>query len=125
MLIDLIKTNNKEYEIITANDGVSILNNIIEDQFNGNLIKCIITDENMEFINGSQAVRILAGLRRRNKIRDIPVIFLSSYQDDEYIFNNISDVLECSLMSKPISTVELQLKLQEIKIFSSLNPEII
>jgi len=125
MLKDLISKNSKgeDYEIITANDGVKILNYIIEDQFKGNLIKCIITDENMEFINGSEAVRILASLCRRNKIRSVPVIFLSSHQDD-FILNTISDVLDCELMTKPISIKELQQKLEEIQIFR-FNPKVV
>ena len=117
MLTDLIKINNEDFEVLTANDGVGILNLVIEDQFNGNLIKCIITDENMEFINGSEAVGFLAKLRRRNKIRNVSIIFLSSYEDN-YNLTNITDVLDCELMSKPISNRELQSKLEEMKIFS-------
>ena len=116
MLSDLIIINKENYEIITANDGVSILNYIIEDQFNGNLIKCIITDENMEFINGSEAVGFLAKLRRRNKIRNVSVIFLSSYGND-YLLSGISEEFDCELMSKPTSSKELQRKLVKMEIF--------
>lgn len=116
MLLNLIKINEEEYEILKANDGVSILNYVIEDQFNGNLIKCIITDENMEFINGSEAVGFLAKLRKRNKIKNISVIFLSSYHEN-FILNGISDELDCELMSKPISSKELQQQLEKMQIF--------
>ncbi len=68
MLFDLIMKRNENIEIIKGDDGLDILSNVIEDQFNGNLIKCIITDENMEFINGTEAIGFLDRLQRRNKI---------------------------------------------------------
>ena len=36
-----------------------IIQKVIEDQRNGNKIKCIITDENMEYLNGSDAIKII------------------------------------------------------------------
>jgi len=117
MLDDLIKIYNEDFEIIMANDGLDILNQVIADQYKGNLIKCIITDENMEFINGSEAVNFLSNLKRKNKIRDVNVIFLSSY-DDDYMFNN-TKAQNCHYLSKPISIKILEKKLKEIEIFDN------
>ncbi len=39
-----------DYEIVECYDGADMLFKIIEDQSNGNMIKLIITDENMEYM---------------------------------------------------------------------------
>ena len=122
MLSELISLDNEEFEIITANDGLDILNYIIEDQFKGNLIKCIITDENMEFINGSDAVGFLSKLQSRNKIKNISVIFLSSY-DDDYNLGYLKATRDCAFMTKPLSARELERQLIEMEIFSNLSQD--
>jgi len=50
---NILKSYNKinEYEVIEGSDGVDILSVLIDDQKNNNLLKCILTDENMEYIN--------------------------------------------------------------------------
>jgi len=118
MLNNLLKKFNLNYEIITCNDGLDIINLIIKDQFVGNQIQCIITDENMEFIKGSVAVKILQDLSQRNKIKDIPVIFLTSYDD---IFNvGISfDSSNYKILSKPTNYISLESVLIECKIFKN------
>ncbi len=46
------------YEVVEGIDGVDILYSIINDQTYENLIKCVITDENIEYINGSESIMI-------------------------------------------------------------------
>lgn len=116
MLLKLMEKNEEEYEIITASDGLDILKYIIEDQFKGNLIKCVITDENMEFINGLEAVQILSNLQRRNKIKKISVLFSSSFEDN-YKFSHLFDELNCEFLAKPVNINILDMKLKEIEIF--------
>lgn len=118
MLTDLMLLIKEEFEIISANDGLDILNYVLEDQFNGNLIKCIITDENMEFINGSEAVSLLLKMQRRNKIKEISVIFLTGL-DQGYNRQFLKDFENCQFLSKPISTKELEKKLIEINVISA------
>jgi len=118
MLFDLIMKRNENIEIIKGDDGLDILSNVIEDQFNGNLIKCIITDENMEFINGTEAIGFLDRLQRRNKIRSLSVIMLSSYEDNYMKKVNLNESLTCEYMSKPISINQLEKKLLDMHIFN-------
>ncbi len=118
MLFDLIMKRNENIEIIKGDDGLDILNYIIKDQFNGNLIKCIITDENMEFINGTEAIGFLNRLHRRNKIRSLSVIMLSSYEDNYMKKVNLNESLTCEYMSKPISINQLEKKLLDMHIFN-------
>ena len=51
------------------NDGVDIIKQVMDDQFNGWLIKCVITDENIEYMNGSEAVKILKKDRKLRILR--------------------------------------------------------
>jgi len=118
MLFDLIMKRNENIEIIKGDDGLDILSNVIEDQFNGNLIKCIITDENMEFINGTEAIGFLDRLQRRNKIRSLSVIMLSSYEDNYMKKVNLNESLTCEYMSKPICINQLEKKLLDMHIFN-------
>ena len=57
------------FEIIQCVDGIDMIKLVIEDQNVGNLIKCILTDENMKYINGSEAIQILKKLEKKNKIK--------------------------------------------------------
>lgn len=119
MLNDLFKKYNMDFEIIAVNDGLDILNNVIEDQFNGNLIQCIITDENMEFIKGSDAVKILKDLNQKNRIKDIPVIFLTSY-DEIFNFGFSADVNNYKILSKPINYISLEAVMFEFDIIKDV-----
>jgi len=119
MLFDLIMKRNENIEIINGDDGLDILNYIIKDQFNGNLIKCIITDENMEFINGTEAIGFLNKLQRRNKIRSLSVIILSSYEDNYIKKVSLNESLSCEYMSKPITINQLERKLLDMNIFTN------
>lgn len=117
MLSSILLALNEEFDVISANDGLDILNYVMEDQFKGNLIKCIITDENMEFINGSEAICLLQKLQQRNKIKEIPVIFLTGL-DQEYGRHFIKDFENFQFLSKPISSIELEKLLVKLNIIS-------
>jgi len=62
-------------------DGSFIIRNIIKDQFKGNKIKCVITDENMEFINGSTAINLLKDLEKKGLIYSITYVSNTSCDD--------------------------------------------
>jgi len=47
-----------------------------------NKIKCILTDENMEYINGSEAVQILRNLEKKKKIKAITIASVSAFEDE-------------------------------------------
>lgn len=69
-------------EIIEANDGIDMLKIIIEDQVL-NSIKFVFTDENMDFVNGSEAVSFLKTLEKANKIKKNTYILVSSMDDQD------------------------------------------
>jgi CheY-like chemotaxis protein len=96
----VLSENKKYYEYLEGSDGVEILNYIIQDQMENNMIKCIITDENMEYINGSEAIRIIRELQKTNKIKNVKIISITSFED-EITKKNILDSGVDFLLPKP------------------------
>jgi len=72
----VLKEAECEMEIISGSDGYDIIHHVIQDQSKGNEIKCIFTDENMEYINGSEAIKILRNLEKKKKLNS-SILFLS------------------------------------------------
>lgn len=70
--------------VIRGTDGIETLKLVYDDQFEDSLIKLIISDENMEFINGSESFKILKKLEKSNKIKPIKLAILSSDIKTEY-----------------------------------------
>ncbi len=91
-----------EYEIIEGKDGFDILNNIINDQYNNNLIKCVITHENMEYINGSEAIEIIRNLEKNQKIKNVVIGTITAFQD-EFNITKIKSSGANQILPKPCS----------------------
>lgn len=102
LLNEIFKEKNKNYEIIECNDGIETLKIIMDDQKANNLIKCVITDELMEFMDGSFSISILKELEFRNKIKRISYISLTSFDDDENKIN-IHNTGVDAIIAKPCS----------------------
>jgi signal transduction histidine kinase len=93
-LKDLLRQNKiNDYEILEGTDGVDLLKMCYD---HSDFVKCILTDENMNFLSGTEAVKLVRKLKYRNR----PKIFLTSavehYQD---IFDG--------MYPKPVSKEEL------------------
>jgi len=89
---------------------------IIDDQKLNNSIKCIITDELMEFMDGSQSISILKQLELKNKIKRISYISMTSF-DDDYNKINIHNSGVDAIITKPCSKSLLMKTLQNLKLF--------
>lgn len=117
MLKKLIEKFNltENFKIEEAEDGSEIIRKFIKDQFNKNKIKCVITDENMEFIKGSEAIRILKELEKKRKIR--PFFFASntSYENSA-IRKKMRDFGFEYFLPKPCSESDVYKLLMECKI---------
>jgi signal transduction histidine kinase len=103
--INLIKTsllslNINDYTIIEGSDGIDLLNIVRKDE--SGKIKCIFTDENMEFLNGSEAVKIIRKLEEINKIKSNYIVSVTAF-DDKATKKNIHDSGVNSILSKPCS----------------------
>ncbi len=68
-----------KYRIIECKDGIDLLSLIINDK--EHRIKCIISDENMEYLNGSEAVKIIRRLEHTGKIYKYYIISITAFDD--------------------------------------------
>ena len=65
----LIETQS-DFDIISCSDGLDIIAYLITD-LNSNNIKFVITDENMEYINWSYAIRFIRNLEEKKKLNTL------------------------------------------------------
>jgi len=107
----------KSFKIQEAEDGSEIITKVIEDQYNKNRIKCVITDEHMEFMNGSDAVRFLKKMEKNRKIR--PIVFASnSTFENSAARNHMRDIGFEFFLSKPCIESEIYTLLKECNIIT-------
>ena len=116
LLEKVVKENGKDFEIMQMTDGVDMIKQIIDDQSNGNLIKCILTDENMEYINGSEAIRILRDLEKRNRIKHVKILSISCQEDGAAVKMMLDSGADL-VLGKPISKNLISCSLRDLKIF--------
>lgn len=91
--------------ILEGNDGIDILNHVIANQNEG-LLKCVFTDENMEYINGSEAIKIVRNLEKNNRISKNIIVSMTSYED-EHSKNLILTAGADYIISKPYSKSQI------------------
>ena len=115
ILKKILKEAGSDIEIITGSDGADIIHLIIQDQLKGNEIKCIITDENMEYINGSGAIRIIRNLERRNKIKFVNIISVTGNEDAE-LSSEIIKLGAQIVLSKPLPKKLISKALKDLSI---------
>jgi hypothetical protein len=96
-----------------ASDGCDIIYSVFKDQMENKKIKSIITDGNMEFINSSEAIRILKGLEKNNKIK--PAF------EDEISRKIIKSSGVNYFFSKPCTENKLNKFFEEFKILTNYN----
>lgn len=94
-----------EYEIIPCNDGIELLKYICDEAYFDS-IKFIITDENMEILNGSEIIKILRIIELRKKAERKTVISVTSH-DDSFIIKFIKESGADAILSKPLSKSKL------------------
>jgi len=101
-----------KFKIQEAEDKSEIITKVIEDQYNKNRIKYVISDEHMEFMNGSDAVRFLKKLEKNRKIR--PIVFTSNSTFENYAArNHMRDIGFEFFLSKPCIESEVYTLLKE------------
>jgi PleD family two-component response regulator len=115
ILRKILKEAGSEIEIITVSDGADIIHQIILDQSKGNEIKCIITDENMEYLNGSEAIRIIRNLERRNKIKFVNIISVTG-NEDAVLSSEILKLGAQIVLSKPLPKKLISKALKDLSI---------
>lgn len=81
----LLRVNETNYTILKGEDGVDLIKYVVDDQKENNRIACIFIDENMIFMNGSEAIRIIRDMERRSKIRPV---FICKISGEDYYEEN-------------------------------------
>ncbi len=108
-VLDKMKITDKldfEYKIIVGEDGIDALRLVI-DPLLSSRIKGIFTDENMEFMNGSESIKIIRNLQKLNKISYFNICTVTAFEDkataSEIKFMGVDDILK-----KPLSKTQLE-----------------
>ena len=94
----------EDYLIIEGSDGIDLINIVKNDK--GNKIKCILLDENMEYLNGSETVKILRKLEEKNVINKYNYVSVTAFDDQETKNNIIKSGIN-SILSKPCTKSSL------------------
>lgn len=84
LLKEIFFEKNKKYKIIEGSDGVDFLKRIIDDQKKNNKIKCVFTDEKMEYMDGSKVISIIREMEKLNKIKKVNIVSLTCFEDEIY-----------------------------------------
>jgi len=105
-----------KFEVKTLTDGLDLINEVIKDVEEGNRIKCVLTDENMDFLNGSESIKIIRSLESRNKIKNIKIISITCHEDKETLGNIINSGADMVLV-KPATKDIIYSSLLNLKIF--------
>jgi len=117
------KSEKKEnISVICLSDGIELIYLIMIDQTMKNIIKLIISDEQMIYLNGSDCFRILKDLSIEKKINKIPFVFCSSNTECISQFNNRDNldmnpnVIDYAFLNKPPSKSQIRSIFQKFNI---------
>jgi len=105
-------------EILEGSDGVDLLKFSI-DYFYTQRIQLVITDENMEFMQGSAAIKILREFEMQNKIPHY-CIFSSTSFEDKISQDYIKDAGADFILNKPLNKEKLLQELINFEVFKDL-----
>jgi signal transduction histidine kinase/CheY-like chemotaxis protein len=98
----LVSNNINNIKIFSGSDGIDLLKIIIDDQKGPNIIKCVFVDEFMEFMNGTEAIKIIREYEKLNKIRPLFITKVSAMH-----FEQNSDGTNVTL-EKPVRDKQIQ-----------------
>lgn len=94
-------------KIIRGSDGIDLLKLITEDQKNGNpTIQCTFIDEHLDFMDGSEAIKIIRNLQNLNKIKPAFICRVSGELNSTIIHKDPTD--EDISIPKPASEEEIE-----------------
>jgi response regulator RpfG family c-di-GMP phosphodiesterase len=102
MVSHCLRKFNLDYEIIEGEDGSDMINLVNDDT--ENLIRLIFTDENMNDVEGSEAI---TSIKRIKDLNSIKIISITSLEDEE----SVSRILGCGadrVCKKPASVPLLE-----------------
>jgi CheY-like chemotaxis protein len=118
LINDILAPYKGKYEIIHANDGVEFLYYFVQHL----PIICVFIDENMEYMDGSESIKILRKWESCRNLRRINVIS-SSAQNDEYTRKKLFDSGVDDFIKKPPEKKDIRKAFEQFGIFEKLKNE--
>jgi len=116
-IVNLRKTHKftNEFEIIEGGDGIDALKYVIDAKI-GSRIKAIFIDENMEYLNGSEAVKHIRKFQNMNKINKFFIASVTSFEDN-ITKQNILNAGVNEIYQKPLNKSNLEEFFQKFQLF--------
>lgn len=99
----LIKEQNLNYQIVLGSDGLDIIKTALKYDKNYNLmIKGIFTDENMDFFNGSEAIKFVRNFEKTKNYQKSKIVSITCHEDTKITDYIIKIGADC-IVSKPLT----------------------
>jgi CheY-like chemotaxis protein len=111
----ILKNRIHDYKIVEAADGIEFLYNVYFMIYQEREIVFAITDQMMNFMNGSDAINIINRLFSEMKIKEFPIFILTAFQD-AYNRGIVSSSKANRVLQKPLDKVTLMQTLYDCKI---------
>lgn len=105
------KDSNLDIQTVKAIDGIDTLNTLLQDQTTANQFKLVISDENMNFVNGSDSFMLLNRMFDVNKLYKIPLLILTALEDKDALAYIKKYSKADEILRKPLNRKVLEEKL--------------
>lgn len=102
ILESLLSENQSLCNLKTLSDGEELIDEINQDRREGCKIKCIIIDENIKRLSGSEVIKLIREMEKEGKIKNIKIITMISYDDKNYV-QKIIEAGADFVLKKPVS----------------------
>lgn len=109
---DILDKNISNYEIILGSDGLELIQIALNLENNYQLIDVILIDENMDYLNGSEAITFIRKLERIKNFKRTKIISLTSHKDKkiyDFLLKNGGDYV----IPKPVTKTALSQVLEK------------
>lgn len=102
IITDILNEYKLNLNIVVANDGYDIIKIALTHEYDYETITCIVTDENMDYMSGSKAIRFIRNFEKVKNLNSRKIISLTCHEDTN-ILNNIYNSGADEILSKPLS----------------------
>lgn len=118
---EILAENKLDFELFMGSDGLDIIKYALNHEKKYGLIKCIVTDENMEYFNGSEAISFIRKFEKKKNLIQTKVITMTCHEDYK-IYDSIKNSGVDFVLTKPVNKSTFFFSLKKIGIIN--NPQI-
>jgi response regulator RpfG family c-di-GMP phosphodiesterase len=105
MIISIMTDLNIQFHLIEGSDGKDLINYLKNAKIP---IDLVFTDENMEFINGSEAIKKIRKNEKKQNLEKVSIISVTSDGESESKKKNIIDSGADCVLNKPLKKCDLK-----------------